>query len=294
MRDRGRSGRGERRKRGERGERRGGRIETGREEEAGGRGQGEGEREREEEVNGGRERRSATPTAGGRAMASISVPGFLDAENRNALDWREGLVAYGCQTLLCVVQVAAQPQLLQTLCGHKLRVALVCFSRREPRGSSLAEGEAVPLMLASADTSGHIILWDVLRGAALTQLTPLLTTSGKPSAVLCMHWLASRPGHLLCAHGSGSVLMWQCSHAGRKVTSLWRSELAEPATHLAFDPLCMTGERMSVYSARGVLRQLALSPSQLPRPAGPSCSVAQQAAATALQLEYSPHQAQQV
>lgn len=227
-------------------------------------------------------------------MASISVPGFLDAENRNALDWREGLVAYGCQTLLCVVQVAAQPQLLQTLCGHKLRVALVCFSRREPRGSSLAEGEAVPLMLASADTSGHIILWDVLRGAALTQLTPLLTTSGKPSAVLCMHWLASRPGHLLCAHGSGSVLMWQCSHAGRKVTSLWRSELAEPATHLAFDPLCMTGERMSVYSARGVLRQLALSPSQLPRPAGPSCSVAQQAAATALQLEYSPHQAQQV
>jgi len=227
-------------------------------------------------------------------MEAMTLPGFLDAQNRNAIDWREGLVAYGCQLLVCVVQAAGPPQLLQCLTGHKLRVAHVCFAPREPRVSSLADAGGMPLLLASADTGGHVILWDVLRGVALCQLPPP-SVSGKPSAaVLCLHWLLSRPDHLLCAHASGTLRLWHVTRAGRAAAFLWQSDLNAPPLLIALDPLVTDGARLAVYTARGALHQLRLTPSEPPFPTGAPCSIAAHAAAMALQLVYSPHHAQQV
>jgi hypothetical protein len=224
-------------------------------------------------------------------MATVT-PGHPSAENRNALDWREGLVAYGCQLLVCVVQAASPPQLIQSLTGHRLRVACVKFAGRPAQARD--DGEGAPLLLASADTSGHVILWDVQRGAALSQLPPPAGPAGKPSASLCLHWLSSQPNHLLCAHASGAVLLWHLTHAGRAATMLWRCDLPEPPTLLTVDPRPSGTGRFALHTSRGSLQQHSLSPAAPPRPVGAACSLAPHATANALQLEYSPHHPQQV
>lgn len=218
-------------------------------------------------------------------MDAVTVPGHLDAQNKGALDWREGLVAYGCQLLVCIAQASPPPQLLQVLSGHRHRVAHVRWAAREPRSTPVADAAPAPLLLASADASGVVMLWDVLRGVALQQASPALTSSHsparstrrsnwvasresithtsayltppptslthltplaplplahpslplpppqltspsgsgpKPSLVLTLHWLPSRPGHLLCAYTSGALTLWHVAHAGRTASALWQ------------------------------------------------------------------------
>eukprot|EP00965_Chrysotila_dentata_P202498 6181160-Pleurochrysis_carterae.AAC.3 len=62
------------------------------------------------------------------ASAAGAVPGYLDSENGGALDWREGLLAYGIQNLVAVVEASSTAhclQLLHTLDGHSGRVCEV-------------------------------------------------------------------------------------------------------------------------------------------------------------------------
>ena len=48
---------------------------------------------------------------------TTTLPGALTAENKGAIDWRGGLVAYGVQHLVVVVEPDSV-QLVQTLDGH--------------------------------------------------------------------------------------------------------------------------------------------------------------------------------
>eukprot|EP00966_Prymnesium_polylepis_P213697 4948887-Prymnesium_polylepis.1 len=101
---------------------------------------------------------AATPTA---SLSSI-LPGALHAENKGALDFRGGLVAFGAQCVVAIVDPEAV-RLVQTLDGqHTSRVCLVRWAPRPP----VVCGSSVPPapLLASADTTGRVVLWDGLRG----------------------------------------------------------------------------------------------------------------------------------
>ena len=71
-------------------------------------------------------------------MSSGVVPGPLDKSNCGAVDWRGGLIAYGTQYLVAVVEPDTV-QLVQTLDGHSARVCEVRWAPRAPMRSSIAE-----------------------------------------------------------------------------------------------------------------------------------------------------------
>ena len=207
-------------------------------------------------------------------MASPSViPGILDKQNVGAIDWRGGMIAYGVQFLVAIVEPETM-QLVQTLDGHLARVCEVRWAPRAPLRSSLVE-EAAPL-IASADTAGICIVWDVARGERLVSLA---SDSARPSPIVRMQWLDNSPGTLLCAHNPTVLMMWQVSltpkqqpstrdakaEAAPRAALLWRVELPDAAVAFAFDPV--HAGRMGVLSSKHSLMQLTgLSPLAGPTP----------------------------
>jgi hypothetical protein len=80
----------------------------------------------------------------------------MSVENVSAMDWSRGLVAYAAQ---CYVVVASPHSLevVQTLDEHHAPVSAVRWTR-QVHTATVAQNE---LVLASADTSGTIIVWNV-------------------------------------------------------------------------------------------------------------------------------------
>ena len=113
--------------------------------------------------------------------------------------------------------------------------------------SSLVEDADTAPLLASADTVGTCIVWDVSRGERLVSLA---SDSNNPSPILRMHWM-EQPGALLCVHNPAVLMMWQVSLEPKQQPStrdakadtapraalLWRVELPDLAVAFAFDPL---------------------------------------------------------
>jgi len=83
-------------------------------------------------------------------------PGRLCAENIGAVDWSRGLVAYGCQCYVVVVSPRSL-ELVQTLDEHHAPITAVQWSR-QTHTATVAQNE---LLLASADASGAIVVWNV-------------------------------------------------------------------------------------------------------------------------------------
>ena len=82
-----------------------------------------------------------------------TVPGNCCALNRGSLSWgQDGCLAYGCGSLVVVVE-AATSQYLQVLARHKHPVVRTAWSEAEDRR----------LCLASADSLGQIIVWNVVQ-----------------------------------------------------------------------------------------------------------------------------------
>ena len=61
-----------------------------------------------------------------------ALAGYLDSANRSAIDFRCGLLAYGSQSMVCVVDPDAVAH-VTTLDGHRAKVTLVRWAPR-PRG----------------------------------------------------------------------------------------------------------------------------------------------------------------
>ena len=119
-----------------------------------------------------------------RHLSSV-LPGALHAENKGAIDWRGGLVAYGVQCVVVVVEPDAA-RLVQTLEGHTARVCLVRWAPRPP--VLCAAGCQPAPLLASADATGRVVLWDSLQGEPLAVLSEL-KGAPPPKPLLSMHWL---------------------------------------------------------------------------------------------------------
>lgn len=95
-------------------------------------------------------------TAFGGTTGTKVFPGRLNAENLGAIDWSRGLVAYGCQCYVVVVSPHSM-EIVQTLDDHHAPVTAVRWTR-QTHTATVAQAE---LILASADSSGAIVVWNV-------------------------------------------------------------------------------------------------------------------------------------
>ena len=209
------------------------------------------------------------------SAAPTSFGGFPDASvNRGAIDWRNGLLAYGCQSLVCIVDPAIVEQ-VQTLDGHKAKVTIV---RWAPQGTVRCTLVDESRLLASADAAGQCAVWDVRAGAALCWLGDAAQTSVpapiRQLAALKLHWLPSRPDVLLYLQAPSTLGAYQIqtpssAPAGEdsrmggtfslpdqgvaRATRLWRLELNDHVHGAAFD--AHGGGRVVLHSGRGHLVQ---------------------------------------
>ena len=142
------------------------------------------------------------------------LPGYLDAANRGAIDFRCGLLAYAAQQLVCIVDPEAVA-LVTTLDGHRTKVAHVRWAPRPPTRCTLVSD--APLLLASADVAGEVAVWDVRRGVALCWLCDV---AGAPAvgkgASLRLHWLPHHPSTLHCLHAPNTLAAYSLRGGGAR------------------------------------------------------------------------------
>lgn len=85
------------------------------------------------------------------------------------------------------------------------------------------------LRLASGDTSGNVIVWDISQGTAVTEFSE----GNRP--ILDLEWLATQDAcHDLLAvlHAPSSMILWNADTG----TKLWKKTFQEALLCFAFDP----------------------------------------------------------
>lgn len=159
-------------------------------------------------------------------VAARTITGPANLQNQGAIDWgHNGLLAYGSNYTIVVIDTKnIQP--IQCLDKHKSMVNKVLWERSNRNKST---DEPSTLQLVSSDTTGHIIVWDVVVGNPRA----VLQEGSKP--VLDMEWV---PGfdsgeHMLAAlHPPYSLVIWDT----RKKTKLWKKSYTETLVSFNFDP----------------------------------------------------------
>ncbi|XP_014675037.1 PREDICTED: WD repeat-containing protein 11-like [Priapulus caudatus] len=154
------------------------------------------------------------------------ITGSLNSLNKGAVDWGfQGLLAYGSENVVVVVEPKIV-QVIQALEKHRSPVVKVKWARE-----NYCHDIASPytLRLASADTSGHILVWDV--AAATTRAS--FSDGGRP--IQDMEWLSQQDtSHDLLAvlHPPYSLVLWNADTG----TKIWKKTYTEPLLSVSFDP----------------------------------------------------------
>ncbi|XP_041317067.1 WD repeat-containing protein 11 [Pyrgilauda ruficollis] len=159
-------------------------------------------------------------------LPARTLTGALSAPNRGAADWGwQGLIAYGCHSLVLVVD-ANSAQTLQVLERHKASVVKVKWAKENYHHNI---GSPYSLRLASADATGKIIVWDVATGTARCEIQE----HSKP--IQDMQWLWNQDASrdlLLAVHPPNYIVLWNADTG----TKLWKKSYAENILSFSFDP----------------------------------------------------------
>lgn len=154
------------------------------------------------------------------------LPGALHSHNRGACDWgRQSLIAYGCQNFVVVFDPKSV-QVIQVLTLHTAPCTKVKWARDNYHHDS---NSPYILRLASGDTSGNVIVWDISQGTAVTEFSE----GNRP--ILDLEWLATQDAcHDLLAvlHAPSSMILWNADTG----TKLWKKTFQEALLCFAFDP----------------------------------------------------------
>ncbi|PKU34606.1 wd repeat-containing protein hypothetical protein [Limosa lapponica baueri] len=137
----------------------------------------------------------------------------------------QGLIAYGCHSLVLIVD-ANTAQTLQVLERHKASVVKVKWAKENYHHNI---GSPYSLRLASADTTGKIIVWDVATGTARCEIQE----HAKP--IQDMQWLWNQDASrdlLLAVHPPNYIVLWNADTG----TKLWKKSYAENILSFSFDP----------------------------------------------------------
>ncbi|XP_049521072.1 WD repeat-containing protein 11 isoform X1 [Dermacentor silvarum] len=161
-------------------------------------------------------------------ISSRILPGALTPANKDAVDWGfQSLLAYGCHKHVVVIDTR-YTQVFQTLTGHKHNVTKVNWSRNLHYHDLV---NPYHLKLASADTSGTVLVWDV-------SLATVRSTLVEPDrTVLELGWLLGGESnhHLLLAlYSLGTLVLWHADTGAQ----VWRKCYTEPPVSFSLDPFC--------------------------------------------------------
>ncbi|ESP00415.1 hypothetical protein LOTGIDRAFT_140712, partial [Lottia gigantea] len=155
-----------------------------------------------------------------------TVTGPLHAQNKNACDWGwQGLLAFGCQNYVNIVDPKTL-QVIQVLQKHKSNVVKVKWGRENYHHDV---NSPYTLRLATADTNGIIVVWDVAQGHVKSEFSE----NHKP--VQDIEWLTNQDASrdlLVALHPPYSLILWNADTG----TRLWKKSYTEPLLSFSFDP----------------------------------------------------------
>ncbi|NXB31450.1 WDR11 protein, partial [Eulacestoma nigropectus] len=185
------------------------------------------------------------------------LTGALSAPNRGAADWGwQGLIAYGCHSLVLVVDPNSA-QTLQVLERHKasvVKVRCTCLNVRY----LYFPLKVLDLKLQSL-TLGKIIVWDVATGTARCEIQE----HSKP--IQDMQWLWNQDASrdlLLAVHPPNYIVLWNADTG----TKLWKKSYAENILSFSFDPF--DPSHLALLTSEGIVFISDFSPSKAPASSG--------------------------
>ncbi|XP_062436309.1 WD repeat-containing protein 11 isoform X1 [Rhea pennata] len=189
-------------------------------------------------------------------LSARTLTGALSAPNRGAADWGwQGLIAYGCHSLVLIVD-ASTAQTLQVLERHKANVVKVKWAKENYHHNI---GSPYSLRLASADATGKIIVWDVATGTARCEIQE----HAKP--IQDMQWLWNQDASrdlLLAVHPPNYIVLWNADTG----TKLWKKSYAENILSFSFDPF--DPSHLALLTSEGIVFISDFSPSKAPASSG--------------------------
>ncbi|XP_025096054.1 WD repeat-containing protein 11-like [Pomacea canaliculata] len=154
------------------------------------------------------------------------ITGPLHAQNKGSCDWGwQGLLAYGCQNLVTVIDPRTV-QVLQVLDKHKGIVTQVKWANENYHHDL---NSPYNLRLASADSMGTILVWDVMQGSSRTEFAD----GNKP--VQALEWLRNQDASrdlLVALHPPYTLILWNADTG----TRLWKKSYTEMLLSFTFDP----------------------------------------------------------
>jgi len=154
------------------------------------------------------------------------MTGQLHNVNKGAFDWGwQGLLAYGCQSCVVVVDPATV-QVIQVLDHQRGQVTKVKWAR-ENYCHDLCSPYS--LRLASADTNGRILIWDVTHAVVGAECVE----AGKP--VADMDWVSIQAAShdlLAALHPPSTLVLWNTENGSR----LWKKTYSDTLLAFSFDP----------------------------------------------------------
>ncbi|KAK7110591.1 WD repeat-containing protein 11-like [Littorina saxatilis] len=155
-----------------------------------------------------------------------TITGPLHLQNKSACDWGwQGVLAYGCQNLVTVVDPKSV-QIIQVLDKHKGVVTQVKWAHENYHHDL---NSPYSLRLASADSAGVIVVWDVAQGTSRSEFSD----GNKP--VQALEWLRNQDASrdlLLALHPPYSLILWNADTG----TKLWKKSYTETLLSFTFDP----------------------------------------------------------
>ncbi|KAH0623694.1 hypothetical protein JD844_006753 [Phrynosoma platyrhinos] len=189
-------------------------------------------------------------------LSARTLTGALNPQNKGAADWGwQGLIAYGCHSLILVIDPKTA-QTLQVLERHKANVVKVKWAKENYHHNI---GSPYSLRLASADVTGKIIVWDVATGAARCEIQE----HTKP--IQDMQWLWSQDASrdlLLAVHPPNYIVLWNADTG----TKLWKKSYAENILSFSFDPF--DPSNLTLLTSEGIVFISDFSPSKAPVSSG--------------------------
>ncbi|XP_015672733.1 WD repeat-containing protein 11 [Protobothrops mucrosquamatus] len=189
-------------------------------------------------------------------LSARTLTGALNPQNRGAADWGwQGLIAYGCHSLILVID-SKTAQTLQVLEKHKATVVKVKWAKENYHHNI---GSPYALRLATADASGKIIVWDVATGTARCEIQE----HTKP--IQDMQWLWNQDASrdlLLAVHPPNYIVLWNADTG----TKLWKKSYAENILSFSFDPF--DPSNLTLLTSEGIVFISDFSPSKAPISSG--------------------------
>ncbi|KRY87831.1 WD repeat-containing protein 11 [Trichinella pseudospiralis] len=168
------------------------------------------------------------------------ITGVLHSKNGGCIDWGwHGFVAYGCHSFVVVIHAKTMTA-VQTLPGH---VGKVRWSREDSLRNA-TDFHDWYLRLASADSLGRIVVWNVLQAQMRCEF------GESNAAVVDMQWLCCQdasPDLLLALHGPATLILWN----GDQGTQLWRVAYTDVFIGFSIDPFQLS--RIAFLNAAGNL-----------------------------------------